>query len=622
MEENDDKVEIIPEKDRIQEIEEQVEFYMSTTPDLPKNTLLPERINIPEFKNNSEKIKWQKREINRCKKGYKNMSGKMYFFYNYCHIRNLGTGGKIRPEFRVCDNEWFNAVTEAQESRKWGIVCVKRRRVGASWKEAADVVQDLMFNKFYHVGMNSKTENDSIHLFRKVMFIYENLPAFMKAAIGSKNGMKVEFFVAGKDEHGNKIRKGNQCELTVVAPTDSAYEGLMLHKWICDEAGKISNLGQMWSYTEDCLMQETKRFGVPILFGTSGDITKDGMGLMEKWDNSELYRLRRFFFSGWMGLAVDKYGNDRKEDAIRWILYERKRREKLSKKDYIDFIQRYPLTPEEAFSKFSGSGLGDPVTLNRHLTDLRKNPPFQKKGYFRFDEDWNVRFIPDPFGPIILYEDPDKNPNTRYIGGIDPADHDDVTDEASDLSTHIFRESDGIMPHYIVAEYVDRPKKLSDYYNQAICLSLFYNKARYLIEDNRYRMIDHLQEKGFKHLLYHSPPAVNRLFKTKPNKVGIRMTPDVKEYMEGVINDYLEYYTEEIPSVELIKEIMEYGSRNTDRVMSFGIGIILARSRRGISKRARVGKVRTPSYEYRADSKGRIVRIGSPLGELGSRDTE
>jgi len=604
---DDDKVVVIPKKDRIPELEEQVRYFMSVTPDLPKNTILPVRVKEPEFNNNTEKRQWQIEEIRRCKFGHNGMSGKMYFFYNYCFMKNLK--GKIRPEYRVCDNEWFKLVHECTESEEWGIVCVKRRRVGASWKEAADVVHDVTFNTHFHVGMNSKTENDSIHLYRKVEFIYENLPTWMKVSIGSKNGMKLQYYVKGKDEKGNNIKKGNQCELTTVAPTDSAYEGLMLNKWICDEAGKISNLRQLWSFTEECLMQEMRRVGVPILFGTSGDITKDGMGLMEKWDKSEIYKLKRFFFAGYMGLAVDKYGNDRKEDAIRWIVYKRRDKEALDKKEYVDFIQKYPLTPDEAFSKFSGSGLGDPVTLNAHLAELRKDPPFQKRGFFRFDENWNVKFIPDKFGPVIIYEDPSKNPNDSYIGGVDPADHDDATEEASDLSTHIFKESNGLEPLRIVAEFVDRPKKLSEYYNQAICLCLYYSGCKYLVEDNRYRMISHFEERGFKHLLHYSPPAINRLFKTRPNKVGIHMTPDVKEYMEGVVNDYLEYHTEYIPSEELIKELMEYGTRNTDRVMSFGIGIILARSRtKLVGKRNRTRK-KTPTYSYVKDSRGILRRV-------------
>lgn len=610
--EGEDKVVVIPESQRVEEIEELVRHFMETTPDLPKNTILPVRTNQPEFSNNTEKRRWQVEEIRRCKQGHNGMCPKMYFWYNYVYMKNL-EGGKIRPEYRVCDNEWFKIITEAQESKKWGVVCVKRRRVGASWKEAADVVHDLMFNQHVHVGMNSKSEKDSIHLFRKFTFIYESLPVFMKARIGSKNGMNVEFYVAGKDEEGNKIKKGNQCELTVVAPTDSGYEGLMLHKWICDEAGKISNLETIWSMTEECLMQEMRRVGVPILFGTSGDITKDGMGLVEKWDNSEVYRLKRFFFAGWMGLAVDKYGNDRKEDCIRWLLYERKRREELSKKQYIEFIQKYPLTPDEAFSKFSGSGLGDPVTLNNHLRDLENNPPVAKRGYFRFDEEWNVKFIPDKWGEIILYEEPSKNPSDSYFGCCDPADHDDVFDTASDLCTFIIKEQNGLEPNRIVAEFVDRPKKLSEYYNQSLALCMYYHKCKMIVERNRFRMISHWENLGFKNLFYYSPRALNQIYKSKPRTIGIHMDPNVKEYMEGAINDYLENYTEYIPSKELIKEFMEYGTRNTDRVMAFGIGMILARSRfKKQNKTVFEGVKKSPTHSY-VRKGNRIVMVNKPL---------
>jgi hypothetical protein len=431
----------------------------------------------------------------------------------------------------------------------------------------------------------------------------------MKASVGSKNGMNMEFYVKSKDDNGNDIKTGNQSQLIVRAPTDSAFEGLMMHKWICDEAGKIDNLEQLWSYTEDCLMQEMKRVGTPVLFGTSGDISKNGKGLMDKWDNSEIYKLRRFFFAGWMGLSVDEYGNDHKEDTIRWLVYERKRREGLSKKEYIDFIQKYPLTDSEAFSKFSKSGLGDPVSINMQMSSLRKNPPLEKRGKFRFDENWNVKFVPDRHGPVIIYEEPD--PHSKYIGGCDPADHDEVSDTASDLSTHIFKHTNGIDPVRVVAEYVDRPKFLTEYYNQAICLSIYYGNAKLLVEDNRFRMISHFVDRDMKKLLHFSPPAINRLFKSKPSKLGIRMSNEVKEFMEGVINDYLEDNHDIVPSIPLLTELLEYGSKNTDRVMSFGIGLILARStmKSATKKNVSGGDRRVPSFSYVKGRNGQIKRV-------------
>jgi hypothetical protein len=610
QEEEDDKVVIIPKSKRIVEIESMIEYFMNSTPNLPLNKIKFKRVIHPKFTSDEERRVYFIEEIKRCKYGYKGMCGKMYFFYNYVYMQNLK--GKIRPEYRVADNEWFRTLTEAEESNEWGIVCVKRRRCGMSWKEAADIIYDMIFKTFYNVGANSKTERDSIVFFRKMLFIYENLPEEMKANIGSKSGMHVEFFRVDKDNAGNKVRRGNQNDLMIVPPTDSAYEGMMLNKWVCDEAGKIRNLTQMWSYTEDCLMQETKRIGTPVLFGTSGDITKDGQGLCEKWDNADIYKLRRFFFAGWMGLAVDEFGNDRKEDAIRWILYTRKDKEALDKKQYIDFIQRYPLTPSEAFSKYSSEGLGDPVTLNNHMESLRLNPPIERRGSFHFDEDWNVKFIPAKFGPVIIYEDPSDNPNDTYIGGVDPADHDNVTNTTSDLSLHILKESDGLSPARLVCEYVDRPNNLTEYYNQGICIAIYYNDCKLLIEDNRYRMISHFEYMGFKSLLHYSPPTLNRLFKTKPTKLGVRMSNDVKTYMEGIIDEYLENSTEDIPSIQLIQEFMEYGSRNTDRVMSFGIALMLARSRerRIVNKRnAAISARITPSFSYKRDSSGNVRKI-------------
>ena len=82
--------------------------------------------------------------------------------------------------------------------------------------------------------MNSKSEKDSIHLFNKIVFIYQNLPPFMRAHIGRKHGMTWEFFTETKAEDGVKERKGNQSSIEIVAPTVSAFEGRALNKWVCD----------------------------------------------------------------------------------------------------------------------------------------------------------------------------------------------------------------------------------------------------------------------------------------------------------------------------------------------------------------------------------------------------
>lgn len=975
IKEEKDEVVLIPMDQRRPDLEEQVHRYMQIIKPLPENTIKHERVKEPTFSTEEARTKWQVEQIKRCMHGHNGMTGKMYFWFNFCFIKNL-KGGKIAPQYRNCDNHWFNELEDSFNNQE-GIVCVKRRRAGFSWKAASDALHDAIFKKFSITGLNSKSERDSVHLFQKIVFMYENLPSFMKASIGARRGMKLEFYSADKDENKNVKKSGAQSEINVVPPTDSAYEGLMLSKWICDEAGKIPNLPQMWSYTEDCLMQETERLGQPIIFGTSGDISKDGVGLMGMWENSDVYKLRRFFFGGWMGLAVDEFGNDKVEECVRWIVYERKRRESLPGKSYSDFLQRYPLTISEAFSQYTESGIGDIKLINKQITSLIDNPVKEKRGYFVINESGKVSFEVSAQGKVIMYEEPsvhdvylagclpagekvltdsglksieevnfnDKliskdgeyvdikelqrykvdeplyelsvrntfrktkftgehpiyvsenkkgytsfnkkkkeglkyshqkfdfnfkpikkvkkeewikfpniykrvlqkeshplddinlswfiglwlgdgwiekgndihvcvnNTESKYIERIkkitnsevktrerkgcfdvwfkddnileilshfgkyahsksipewfkfmnhgtklalfsgymdsdgcvtedkrrgfysgeivsinlemiehlqdilfsigvissssllrlskkseisgmitsqketyrlrlghywmrrlknigsnsfkisekqysesrnnnmgcffsddldyiyfqikdieishikgvvynfhcdtstflcknitthncDPADHDDAVAGSSDLSLHVIKKQSGQIGPKIVLEYVDRPNNLIDYYNQAYYALLYYNKSKCLVEKNRFRIISHFTMNNWQTLLATPPQGLSRLFSVRSNVIGIHMNPDVKNYMKGIISDYIDAYCDLIPSIKLLQEFMDFGATNTDRVFSFGLALILLREDKS---KASSGIRKTPAYSYRVQN-GRIIR--------------
>lgn len=612
-EEEDDVVALVPENERVPELEALVDYFMMVTPEAKVNKVLHKRAKPPKFRNPFEQDKWEREEIRRCREGHQGMCGKMYGWFNYASIRNI-SGGKIMPQFRVADDMWFEELERATLVRNMGLVCVKRRRAGFSWKAAWDALHDVLFNPHFHVGMNSKSERDSIKLFEKVMFIYDNLPGFLRARIGKKNELYLFFGIKTKDEYGNTIWKGTNSEITVVPPTDSAYEGMQLGKWICDEAGKIKNLPQIWSYTEDCLLEETKRVGVPVLFGTSGDIGKDGLGLKEMWDNAEVYRLKRFFFGGWMGIYCDKYGNDQKKEAIRWIIYERKRREKLNPKSYMDFVQKYPLTPEEAFSQAGTNGIGDIALINKQMSANAENPPIQKRGYFRMPTekeqlkgDARPIFIPDEVnGQCIIYEEPSGAKGT-YVAGCDPADHDDVKDGASDMSLFIGQRMHGSERPRPVFQYTGRPKKAADYYDQAIMALLYYD-AQVLIERNRYRMISFFDEHGYKHLLRMTPTGVTRIVGGRTTTIGVFMDEKTTKYMLALIEEYIEEDYMYIPCNALLQECVDYGTRNTDRVYAFGLMLMLMKEdKRRISQEGQKN-VALPRFTYKRVN-GKIQRM-------------
>jgi hypothetical protein len=415
-----------------------------------------------------------------------------------------------------------------------------------------------------------------------------------------------------------KVKKGNQSEIIVVPPVDTAFEGQMLNKWICDEAGKIPNLPQMWSYTEDCMMEETVRKGVPILFGTSGEVGKEGRGLVEMWKNAEVHNLRKFFFAGWMGILCDEYGNDRKEEAIRYIIYERYKRRNLSAKDLNDFIQRYPLSISEAFSQASTGGVGDIVKINSQLTSLRDNPPKYKKGRFSVDQNGHVRFVPDPQGEALVYLEPEVDRRGLYVAGCDPADHDDAYEEASDLSMYIMKKSDGMGPPQIVFEYTARPNNLVQYYEQAMLALTYYNDARVFVEDNRYRFIGYFKENGYGYLLQSAPSSYTRIFGGKPNKIGFHKGTATADYMEELINEYIDDYYDHIPSSALLQECIEYGSRNTDRVIAFAAALmVLKEDKRRIRPISEMRDNYAPTFGYRRE--GNTIKRYSDIKKVLNR---
>lgn len=603
---------IIPLNERNPILEEKVQFYLQLVHHPEKSTRKPQRIVFPETTNDYELEMFRREEIRRIKEGHFNMSPKMYFFYNYVYLWDVETG-LIRPEFRMCQQEWFRNIEEAQASKKYGLICVKRRRVGASWLEAADVLHDCITTPLFKAGMTSKTEEDAVELFKKVKFIYDQLPAWMRPASSAGNSRTSMFFGwREKDSAGNRITKGMKSEILVKAPTETSWEGTGIRKWVADEAGKLKSLKSMFSMSNEIMRVGTRRVGTPVIFGTSGDIGKEGKDLKDIWFAADKYDLKQWFFAGYMGLngLVDEFGNDLIEDGIRWIVYERFKRESLSTKEYNDFIQQYPLTVQEAFNSNDGQGLGNLVKIGNQLATLDKNPPKETKGYFLQDTSGAVKFIPDNRGTCIIYEQPEPGIENLYISGADPVDHEVVdTKDVSNLSMFIMRRAQGTMPPKIVFKYTDRPQVPSDFYEQAILALKYYNNCKILIERNRPGMINYFEQVGSKHLLMTEPTAYKTVFQGNwVARPGIHMSKTTKKLLEDCCVEYIQDYCEYIPCKSLLKEFQKYGVDNTDECMSFGITLLALTNDQTKLRQISEAKKHIPDWSYK-NVGGKIIRV-------------
>lgn len=565
----------ISENDRKPELEKLVAYFTALAGPQRKVKKKYTPNKYPKFKDRREEIEYQVQEITRLETGFDGLNGKTYGWLNYAKLRDPERG-KISPDFRTIDLSWFEKIEANQKSKSRGIVCIKRRRVGASSKEAWDAEHDCMINNYFQIGMNSRSEAASRDLFKHVKFIHQNLPDWLRprATITDKRDA-LEFGWYEKDASGNKIKKGRQSWINCVAPTDSGHEGQAYSKLIIDEAGKIPNLLTIWGYAEDCLKLNTRRVGLPIIFGTVGDIDKDGLGLKEMWEHHEAYNLDQFAFWGYNGLMCDEFGNDRVEEAIRWIIYERERLKAANKKIRESFLQKYPLCEKDAFNQTSNGGVGDIELINDQLTNLIHNPPECRIGWMRKKPDGVVDFVPNPDGQIIIYELPDHARKNGYTAVVDPADDDDITKsrDTSELGLAITAKSYGLEPPKIVVEYAHRPLKLDEFFEQTAMVLSWYNKTKFLPELNKggWRMLKYF-EQHYPHLLALAPKSFNSAKGGVALMYGVKMTEARKQQMMGLIEDYVDNYCKFIPSKKLLDQFKVFGDKHADDDLAIAFG--------------------------------------------------
>lgn len=373
----------------------------------------------------------------------------------------------------------------------------------------------------------------------------------------------------------------------------------------------------MWAKSEPCISQDSLRVGIPIIFGTVGEISKAGKGLMEMYLNAESYDLKRFAVWGYNAMFIDEYGNDIVSEGVRYIIYKRKKLESAAKRVRDEFYQMFPLNQNDAFLNVNVSGIGNPKLISDQYLKLQDDPPQKSVGVMRRNSDNSVDFVPNPNGSVIVYERPDPMRKNGYVAGADPADHDDLEKQrdTSNLALSIVSKPYGGDPPKLCLELVSRPLKLDEWFREAAMCLQWYNNTKVLAEDNRARMVNYFKE-NFPQLLAMTPKGVNSVRGGIELKYGIKMTAERKEQMRGLIESYIDDYSEFIPSLRLLEEFKEFGSEHgtDDLAVSFGWSLFLLQSDKSPVKNASQSDPNIPQATFKkVNGTIQIVNQGKPV---------
>lgn len=316
------------------------------------------------------------------------------------------------PKFRLPDLEKAYFMQYCIEDPLcMGMVEVTKRRFGKSFWAGLFLTEYITRTKMTFGGIQSKTGKDASKFFGKtVVNPFRRLPKFfrpeydMSLGVNPKSemrfqktnvrGKKAESGI-GKDELGGGIDH---------QPSDKvAYDGQKLHRYVCDEAGKTTEVDvyERHEVIRYCLMDDEGQIIGKALYTTTVEkIESDKDGVQDAfkalWNESNQGNrkengmtgsgLYRFFMTAKRTRYFDKYGYPDIERTEKEILSDREG-VKDNQRSLFARIRKEPLTIEEAFSIDADSCIFNSFNIANRERELEENPIYKRGIWFYRDED-------------------------------------------------------------------------------------------------------------------------------------------------------------------------------------------------------------------------------------------
>jgi hypothetical protein len=561
-------------------------------------------------------------EYERCLNGYTvggiYIPGEYYFYLNYCRIKKTifdpitKKERKILdfPDFTSMDYYWFLELERNENPIKFGLdstdkagmIAAKSRRKGWSYKNAAGCVWTYSFFRESNVIIASFEERfaKSTFKFCKDMLNFLNeYTEFRHLTITDNDKMIHSGYIV--KEEGQNIVKGYNSIIQIITfhSGDSKAVGQSATRMIFEEAGTFKNLINAYTISEPLFKDGEIMIGIPIIFGTGGDMSSATRDFSEMFNNPTAYGLRGYaniyepnsntaedylvgYFIDEMWYRpgtivynqlkyqlVDDQGNPMRKLAEISLDAERKSKRKTNKQAYDKFITQRCKTPSEAFLQTEGTVFPS-VELHECITKLIEGNRYKGVGVTPVDLYQNskgeVHYKPilnnekepiylfphkrdiDRTGCVVIYEFPEYNADGEvykdmYFIGHDPFGVDSETG-ASLGSCYVMKGYK--YPHLgyaqIVAEYTARPS-MKEYNRNLEMLSMFYGNAKIMFENDRGEVKPYFEKQKKLSLLANQPDIVisKAIANSTLNRVyGCSMSsPKLKAVGEQYIYDFL-----------------------------------------------------------------------------------
>jgi hypothetical protein len=514
------------------------------------------------------------------------LTGRHYMMLQWTHL-DVG-----HPYYLNFQREIFLHLAACEaDPRCLGQLYTKCRRSGYTNICSAVLVDEATQVKDKLLGIQSKTGKDAQEniFMKKVVNMFRKYPFFFKPIQDGTTNPRMELAFrepSKKITKKNKTAQAGEALNTVINwknTTNNAYDGEKLHMLYLDEAGKWErpvDIRDAWRIERTCLIVGRKVIGKAMVGSTVNPMDKGGAEYKQLWKDSDplernangrtrtgLYRL---FIPAYESLEgfFDEYGNaiiDSPENDVLGIdgeyvhmgakTYLKNERDSLKSNasELNEVVRQFPFTTDEAFrdsiesSLFNIGKIYDQISYN---DDLFPNPIVRGNFVWKGGEkDTDVVFQPDANGRFYTsWLAPPEIRNVRKefrgklvaphahigCGGVDSYDIDATVDgRGSKGALHLFNKFNMNYPsNHFVLEYAARPPLAKIFYEDVLMAAFFYGYPL-LIENNKYGIVRHFEERGYDGYLMERPAAL------KSNSIRVNVkTKGIPSNSQDVIHTH------------------------------------------------------------------------------------
>ena len=522
------------------------------------------------------------------------LSGTHYFYLQWGKI-DIGY-----PEYRDRDRRFFTFwEAVVRDPLAHGMIMVKHRREGATFKGAAIILEYITRNAKANGGLLSKTGTDAKEFFYKLVKMFRAMPRFYQPMIAGTDNPKTLLEFDKPGERVTKTTKGVQYSDALESKiewkntAENSFDSYKLKRFVCDEGGKWeeANVFNNWQVVKPTLSD--RELGKAFFPSTVNEMTKKGgKNFKLIWDQSDpndrpannrtKSGLYQYFTPAYDGLEyngivfIDQYGHSIIDSPDSPVLGIDGKMIEIGAKDFLLAIReslkndtnalaehkrQFPFEVAEAFRVQTNNCSFDAERLyqQREWNDMHGSKMVTRGNFMWVNEfGGNVRFVPSKQGRWnVSWIDPnEENHNKRklrlgkyypgnmetIVSGADPYDHSTTTDgrrsNGSIYSFKLYNPAEE-QSYLFICEYVNRPSTVFEFYEDVLKQCIFYGH-QVLAENNRVGLINWFIEKGFETYLMRRPEVTHTSNSRSQKTPGVPTSGDVvRDAMINMLEMYV-----------------------------------------------------------------------------------